>query len=108
MPKHGETAKKVPRNYRPATNIESREQILIGLAYDLVEERLLNGTATSQETTHFLKLGSSKELLEREMMKKQNEMLAAKTEALKAQKRVEDLYTEAIAAFKEYRGTPNE
>lgn len=104
MAKHAESGPKRSRNYRPATTIEGREQILIGLAYDLVEERLLNGTATSQETTHFLRLGSTKEMLERELMEKQNELLAAKADALKAQKRTEELFMEAITAFKDYRG----
>lgn len=91
------------KSYR-SSSIENREQDLIGLAYDLAEERLRNGTATSQEVTHFLKLGSTKERLEREMLEKQKDLLEIKAEALQSQKRVEELYVEAINAFKEYRG----
>lgn len=89
---------------RAATSVENREQMLIGLAYDLVEERLRNGTATSQETTHFLKLGSTRERIEREMLENQNEVLKAKADALQSQKRIEELYAQALSAFKEYGG----
>lgn len=50
-----------PRKIRPAISPEARDNQLIALAYNLVEKRLLEGTASSQETTHFLKLGSARE-----------------------------------------------
>lgn len=89
---------------KATTSVENREQMLIGLAYDLVEERLRNGTATSQETTHFLKIGSTRERIEREMLANQNEVLRAKADALQSQKRIEELYAQALSAFKEYGG----
>ena len=98
---------KVPRN-RPARSPEARENQLILLAYDLVEQRLRDGTATSQETTHFLKLGYTKERIEREILERQKDLITAKTETLKSQKRVEDLYANAIAAFRSYSGQPEE
>lgn len=91
---------------RPARTPEARENRLISLAYDLVEQRLIDGTATSQETTHFLKLGSTKERIEREILERQKDLITAKTEALKSQKRVEELYADAIAAFRSYSGHP--
>lgn len=89
---------------RTAMTEEGRENQLIAYAYDLVEERLRNGTASSQETTHFLKLGSQKSKLELEKLRKENELLIAKTEALKSSKRSEELFAEAIKAFGEYSG----
>ncbi len=83
---------------------EAREAYLISLAYDLVEKRLLEGTATSQETTHFLKLGSSKERLEKEIMEKQKVLITAKTEQIKSQKQVEELYANALSALRSYSG----
>ena len=71
------------KKIRPALTPEARENQMISLAMDLVEQRLLNGTASSQETTHFLKLGTAKEKLERERLEKENELLKAKTEAVK-------------------------
>ena len=45
------------RKIRPALTPEARENQLIALAVDLVEKRLIEGTASSKETTHLLKLG---------------------------------------------------
>lgn len=92
------------RKPRPASTPEARENQLIAMAYDLVEQRLLDGTATSQETTHFLKLGSMKARLEAEKLRKENELLEAKTEALQSAKRVEELYSEALNAMRAYSG----
>lgn len=89
---------------RPATNPEERENELISLAYDVVEERLRNGTATSQETTHFLKAGSIKNQMEMEKLKRENDLLIAKVENLESQRKVEDLYEAAIAAMRVYSG----
>jgi hypothetical protein len=89
---------------RPALTPEARENQLISLAVDLVEQRLLDGTASSQETTHFLKLGSMKNRLEMEKLQEENKLLQAKTEALQSAKRVEELYSEAISAMRRYSG----
>lgn len=90
---------------RPALTPRAREDQLVALAMDLVEERLRNGTASSQETTHFLKLGSENNRLEREKLEEENKLLRAKTEALQSAKRVEELYADAIKAFGTYKGT---
>lgn len=89
---------------RPATTPEAREQQLISLAIDLVEQRLIDGTASSQETTHFLKLASSESRLKRELLELDKQLTVAKTEQLQSQKRMEELYSDAIAAMKEYTG----
>ena len=89
---------------RPALNPEARENQLISLAVDLVEQRLRDGTASSQETTHFLKLASQKNRIELERAKLENELIKAKTQALKDQADMKTLYTEAIAAMRRYSG----
>ena len=89
---------------RPALTPEARENQLISLATDLVEKRLREGTASSQETTHFLKLASTKARLEKQILEKQAELITATTETLKSQKKVEELYTEAMKAFRNYSG----
>ena len=89
---------------RPALSPEARENQLIALAVDLVEKRLIEGTASSQETTHFLKLASSKAKIEKEILEKQKDLITAKTEVLQSQKRVEELYSEAIRAMRKYSG----
>lgn len=89
---------------RPALTPESRENQLISLAVDLVERRLREGTASSQETTHFLKLASTKARLEKQILEKQAELITAKTESLQSQKKVEELYAKAIDAMRNYSG----
>lgn len=89
---------------RPADTPEARENQLIALANNLAEEQLRNGTASSQVITHFLKLGSTKEQLELEKLKRENHLLEAKSNALESAARVEELYTNAIRAFGIYSG----
>ena len=88
----------------PASTPEEREQQLTALAYNLVEKRLLDGTATSQETTYFLNLGSVKKKLELEKMIKENTLLDARTEQLGKGDRMEELLDRAVKAFKGYSG----
>lgn len=104
MAKSKETSINIPRTTRPPITSEGRDNEMINLAYDLVERRLRNGTASSQETTHFLKLASEKAQLELEMAKEQKKLIQAKTEALQSAKEIESLYSEAIAAMQAYRG----
>ena len=88
----------------PATTPEARENQLICLAINLAEKQLREGTASSQVITHYLKLGSTKERMEKEMMAEQIKLLTAKTEALQSAKHIEELYKEAIDSFKIYSG----
>lgn len=92
----------------PATTPEGRENQLISLAIDRAEEQLINGTASAQVITHFLKLASSKEKLEREKLELENELIKAKTDALQSQKNIEELYTNAIKAMQTYSGLVND
>ena len=92
------------KSIRPALTPEARENQMISLAIDLVERRLLDGSASSQETTHFLKLATTKAKLEKEILEKQKELLAAKTESIKSAKRVEELYSKALKAMQNYQG----
>lgn len=89
---------------RPALTPEARENQLISLAVDLAEQQLLDGTASSQVISHFLKLGSTREKIEQEYKKKELELMEAKKENLKAMERSEKLMKEAIDAFRSYSG----
>ena len=91
-----------PTQIRPALTPEARENQLISLAVDLAEKQLQEGTASSQVITHYLKLGSTKERLEKEKLAEENKLLKAKTEAIQSQKRVEELYSEALDAMRRY------
>ena len=93
-----------PRISRPAIDPDARENQMIALAVDLVEQRLLNGTASSQETTHFLKLGSSKARYELEKLKAENELLKAKAESIHAMQHADEMFEKAIKAMQKYSG----
>ena len=93
---------------RPALTAEGREKQLISLAIDCAEKQLREGTASSQVITHYLKLGSTKNLLEMQKLKKENELLTAKTEAIKSIKSQEEMYAKVIAAIRRYSGSGEE
>ena len=99
-----EKKSKCERKIRPALTPEARENQLISLAIDLVEQRLLDGTASSQETTHFLKLASTKAKIEKEILLEQKKLIAAKTESLESTKELKGLYSEALNAMRMYSG----
>ncbi len=90
----------------PATTDEGRESQLISLASDLAEKQLRDGTASSQVISHYLKLGSTRAQLEDSKLKADVALLEAKIESMASAKRVEELYSEAIAAFRGYAGLP--
>lgn len=92
------------RRMRPALSPEARENQLISLAVDLAERQLMEGTASSQVITHYLKMGSTKERLEKEKLMEENKLLRAKTENLQSMKHIEELYQEAINAMRDYAG----
>lgn len=92
------------RMYAPATTTEQRENQMISLAINLAEQQLRDGTASSQVISHFLKLGSEKARIEKEILEKEKELIDAKTEAIKSEKRVEELYRNALDAMRTYSG----
>lgn len=94
------TAKKM----RPALTPEARENQMIALAMDLAEQQLRDGTASSQLITEFVKRGSTKARIEREILAEQKELISAKTESIKSAQRIEELYTNAISAMRKYSG----
>jgi|SRR3954447_19091737 hypothetical protein len=89
---------------RPATSPEARENELSSAAYDLAEEQIHSGTASSQVITHFLKMGSSRERKEQMRMDHEIHLMEVKAEQLEGQKRVEELYANALEAMRGYSG----
>lgn len=89
---------------KPPLTPEAKENQLIFLATELAEKQLREGTASSQVITHYLKLGSSKEKLEKEILEENKKLLAAKTQALADAADMKVLYAEAIKAMRKYSG----
>lgn len=92
-----------PKRGRPKSP-EKRENEVIALAYDLAERQIRDGTASAQVITHFLKLGSQKEQLEREIMKEQRKLVSAKTKSIESGDRLETMFQDAMKAFSTYSG----
>lgn len=93
---------------RPALTPEAEENQMIHLAVGLAKKQLMDGTASSQVITHYLKLATEEKRIEREILEKQKELITAKTEALQSAKRVEELYTDALNAMRRYSGQGGE
>ncbi len=92
------------KKVRPAMTPEARENQMISLAVDLAEKQLMEGTASAQVITHYLKLGSTREKIEKEILEKQKDLIEAKTQNLQSAQRIEELYTNALNAMRDYSG----
>lgn len=106
MTKAKVASEKSYRGRAPALTAEEREDQMIYLATELAEKQLLEGTASAQVITHYLKLGSIKERLEREKLMEENKLLRAKTQVLHESKDDKEMYERAIKAFGIYSGNP--
>ncbi len=95
-----ESSVKRPR----ATTLEGRENQLISLAIDQAEKQMIDGTASSQVITHYLKLATTRERLEQEKLRRENKVLEAKADAIDSNKRIEELYGNALNAMRRYQG----
>lgn len=103
-PKKEASESAVQSRRRPARTPEARELQMIAYAENAAEQQLIDGTASSQIITHYLKLGSMKYQLEIEKLKHETELLKAKTELVRSEKKMEDLYRDALTAMKSYQG----
>lgn len=88
----------------PARTPEARENQLINLAVNEAERRLNNGTASSQIITTLLKLGTIKAQLELEKLRSDVALQKAKEQEIKDKASNNDLYAQALAAFRSYKG----
>ena len=93
-----------PERDRPALDPDVREQQMIALAVDLAEKQLREGTASQQVIIHYLKLATEREKRELRQKELENELLIAKTEAIRTAKRTDEMYANAIEAMKRYSG----
>lgn len=97
--------KQTPKNKRPpAMTPEAKEEWMINLAIAQAEKQLAEGNAPAQVVTFYLKLGSTKERIEKEILAKQKDLIEAKTDVLKSTKRMEELYADALQAMRRYSG----
>lgn len=88
----------------PAKTPEDREQQMISLADALAEKQLMDGTASSQLITHYLKQGTQRERLEQEKIRRENILLESKQIQMESQIRAEEMMAEVLKAMKLYAG----
>lgn len=100
--------KELKRRRPPGKTPEALENQMISLAMDLAHQQLVDGTASSQIIHHFVKMGSTKERIEKEILEKQKELIDAKTDMLRSAKKNEELFAEAIKAMRTYSGQIDE
>lgn len=93
------------RKARPATTPESREKQLVNLAVDLAEKQLRDGSASPSVINHFLKIASSRDVLEREILEKQSKLIEAKASSISKDREAEELAKAAINAMKNYQSS---
>lgn len=96
------------QQFSPQLTPEERENRLISLSYDAVEQRILNGTATAAEYVHFLKAGSLKQRQEMDKLREENALLRAKTSAIESEKERAIFYREVVDALQAYRTESND
>lgn len=89
---------------RPATTPEARERQLVALAVDVAEKQLRDGTVSSTVLAQLIKLGTQRERLEQERLRRENLLLEAKVQSIDSSKRSEELYEQAINAMRMYAG----
>lgn len=104
MAKSNKNSPKGTQKMRTAIDPENRENQMIALAVDLAEQQLRDGTASSQVITHFLKLGTTRAELEKEKLRRENEVLSAKAKAYQSGEEMKELYENAIKAMRDYAG----
>lgn len=88
----------------PATTPQGRENQLISMAYDLAEKQLADGTASAQVISLFLKAGSTREVLEKQRLEHEVELMRVKAEQIEREKDVEKVMVEALEAMRSYKG----
>lgn len=93
---------------RPAKSPEAREKQMVVLAVNLAEKQLMDGTASSAVITHYLKLASSREKIEQDMMLNQSKLVAAKAEQIAYGKETESTNQSVLEALKGYRSSTDD
>jgi hypothetical protein len=92
----------------PAVTIEARENQMIALAVDEAERRIKGGKASDSLLIHYLKLGTTRNQLEKAKLEKETALAQAKVDSIKQAEQTEERYKEAIRAMTIYTGNGEE
>lgn len=88
----------------PARTPSEREKRLIGLAVDLAEQQLRDGTAAPSTVNLYLRMSTSAYELERKRLEAETELIEAKRDSVKSATRCEDIMEEALRMLRRYQG----
>lgn len=92
----------------PALTIEARENQMISLADEEAERRIRSGKASDSLLIHYLKLGTTKNQLEKAKLEKETALAEAKIKSIMQAESSEELYANAIKAMTVYSGNGEE
>ena len=95
----------VVKRSRPVLDPVAREKQMVALAVDLAEKQLRDGTAAASTINHYLKIGSTREFIEREILEEQKKLIQAKAGSIESSRDAKELYENAIEAMKSYAGS---
>ncbi len=104
MPRRKRSEEPISAVGAPASTPEGREQELINLSMNLAEQRLRDGTASSAEVVHFLRLATNKSKLEEAKLRQETAMIEAKTKMVSSMEDTKKLMAEALNAMRSYQG----
>lgn len=93
---------------KPALDPSAREKQMINLAVDLAEKQLRDGSASPSIVSHYLKMASSREQKELEILDKKAELINAQAASITAERETEELTKQAIDAMRNYQGNKND
>ena len=88
----------------PPEDPTQHESYMVALAMSAAEKQIREGTASSQIITHFLKLGTEKEELEKERLRQENLLTEAKILSLETERQQTAAYEEIMTAMRHYSG----
>lgn len=91
----------------PSSDPKSREQQLVNQAMNLAEKQLLDGTAAPSVINHFLKIGSTREFIERDILEKQAQLIEAKASTIAKDREAGEVAKAAIEAMRNYGAGTN-
>lgn len=84
------------------TTAKALEEEMISLAIEQARQQLKNGTASASTVNFYLKMASSREHIERELIENQVSLLQAKADNIKKNDGEAEAYKEVIEALKDY------
>jgi hypothetical protein len=93
---------------RKALSDEARINQLAAKAYDLIEERILDKTASASELVQILKMASPREQQELEKLRADTKLSEAKVTAIETNERYEQELKDAMEAWRGYAGKGDE